>query len=67
MAKISDSKLIELAKRLFDEALASDTLKAPRAIGILSCNSNRRRVAVSATRATWRDYIPDAKKILSGI
>lgn len=56
---------IALAKQMFARAQAAGTLKPPRAIAALALSNGYRRT-VSASTVTYRDYLRDARRELSG-
>lgn len=52
------------AQRLFTQAKARGSLKAPRALGALATSDGFVR-SYSASSVTYRDYLPDARRALA--
>lgn len=56
---------IALAKRLFAEAQAQGSVKAPRAIGAVASRAGGPIQSIGRIEVSHRDYLRDARAILS--
>lgn len=61
-----DPTVAKLAKRLHADAIANGTLKSPKPLGVLGLSNGPSHVA-QGSKATWRDYIPEARQALNEV
>lgn len=65
MSKKLPIEVERTAKALYEKDNAKGTLKAPRGVAVL-LTGNGHCGSLEAPATTWRDYIPEARRLLRG-